>query len=59
MESAVIDLPDPDSPAMQSVSPAATSKDSPSTTVRRPSSVATSTKVADGEDGGACVRRQA
>ena len=42
MESAVIDLPEPDSPAMQSVSPAARSKESSSTTTREPSGVATS-----------------
>ena len=37
MESAVIDLPEPDSPAMQSVSPAARSKERSSTTTREPS----------------------
>ena len=42
MESAVIDLPEPDSPAMQSVSPAARSKERSSTTTREPSGVATS-----------------
>ena len=43
MESAVSDLPEPDSPAMHSVSPAATSKLSEFTTRLAPSGVATST----------------
>ena len=41
--SAVIDLPEPDSPAMQSVSPRLKSKDRSETTSRSPSSLRTLT----------------
>ena len=42
MESAVIDLPEPDSPAMQRVSPTASSNERSLTTIRDPCGVATS-----------------